>query len=231
MNIKGQNIRLFISSLCVAASTGGNFHISTKTDDSSNKDDAYVNGIDWDKVDIVGASWDAQIDALVLANYSEDYISSESFSENTVGTITMYTNPSARIYIPEGMKVTFIVPDYAYLYIFTPSTGEILTSSAGAKSISYISDSSRTVNFGMSAIPTGSVFAMVTDAANTLGDMINGIGNELNVELNTTTGTNNRTKATQLKKGTAYITDIKINAPNRQKATFTAQLTGSGPLT
>jgi hypothetical protein len=31
--------------------------------------------------------------------------------------------------------------------------------------------------------------------------------------------------------GMAYVSDISINAPNRQNATFTAQFTGNGPLT
>jgi hypothetical protein len=47
-----------------------------------------------------------------------------------------------------------------------------------------------------------------------------------------TNGTNNRTatNSTLKKTGTAYITDLSYNAPNRQNSTITAQFTGTGAL-
>lgn len=45
-----------------------------------------------------------------------------------------------------------------------------------------------------------------------------------------TSGDNNRTIGSAIAQGNALLTTLSINAPNRQVATYTAQLTGYGPL-
>lgn len=230
--MKGQNIRLFINSVCVAAATGGSFHIAAKTEDCSNKDDASDgNGIDWDNVQVTGASWDAQIDALVMDNYSEMIKSASEFSSVKLSNgTTVYAVPSLRIFIPDGKKVTIVAPEYNYMYLFTPSTSEEVYSSAGANVMTYIPNGATTVNVGMLDKPTGNVYILVSDSGNTLFDIVGQEGKTCAIQLNVTNGTQNRSIQSTLKQGTAYVTDIKINAPNRQKATFTVQLTGVGAL-
>lgn len=139
MNIKGQNLRIMIGGKCVAGSTNCSLHIALKTDDASTKDDASADGIDWDKVEIVGGSWDVSVDSLVS------------------------------------------------------------TTDAGAE---------------------------------TSVDLIGMIGNELTLTFDVTNGTNNRTttSSTIRKSGNAFISDYKLDAPNRAKATNTIQFIGNGPL-
>lgn len=49
-------------------------------------------------------------------------------------------------------------------------------------------------------------------------------------EIANTSGDNNRTIGTVIAQGNALLTTLTINAANRQAATYTAQLTGYGPL-
>ena len=49
-------------------------------------------------------------------------------------------------------------------------------------------------------------------------------------EIANTSGDNNRTIGTVIAQGNALLTTLTVNAPNRQAATYTAQLTGYGPL-
>lgn len=41
----------------------------------------------------------------------------------------------------------------------------------------------------------------------------------------------NRNEVGSVTTGTGYISDLSLNAPNRQNATYSIQITGSGPLT
>ena len=49
-------------------------------------------------------------------------------------------------------------------------------------------------------------------------------------EIANTSGDNNRTIGTVIAQGNALLTTLTVNAPNRQAASYTAQLTGYGPL-
>lgn len=49
---------------CIASATSATFHVGTQTEDSSTKDSTG----DWAESEIVGLSWDASTDALVVAS-------------------------------------------------------------------------------------------------------------------------------------------------------------------
>lgn len=55
-------------------------------------------------------------------------------------------------------------------------------------------------------------------------------GQSFGWEIANTSGDNNRTIGTVIAQGNALLTTLTINAPNRQAASYTAQLTGYGPL-
>lgn len=59
--IKGQNLRVFVGSRCVAMATSATIHVAAQTEDSSTKDDTG----DWAENEVVGLSWDASTDSLV----------------------------------------------------------------------------------------------------------------------------------------------------------------------
>lgn len=59
--IKGQNLRVFVGSKCVAMATSATIHVAAQTQDSSTKDDTG----DWAENEVVGLSWDASTDSLV----------------------------------------------------------------------------------------------------------------------------------------------------------------------
>lgn len=60
--IKGQNLRVLVGGSCIAAATSCQFHIAAQTADSATKDDTG----DWGVNEVVGLTWDASCDALVL---------------------------------------------------------------------------------------------------------------------------------------------------------------------
>ncbi len=60
--IKGQNLRLMVGGKCIAMARSCSFHIAAQTEDASTKDSTG----DWQEQDVVGLSWDASTDALVV---------------------------------------------------------------------------------------------------------------------------------------------------------------------
>ena len=63
---KGQNLRLFVNNLCIAASTECSYHVGTQLEDASHKD---IVG-DWQKQECVGKNWDCSASALVVDDTS-----------------------------------------------------------------------------------------------------------------------------------------------------------------
>lgn len=228
---KGQNIRLFLGGKCVAASTSSTLHIATKTEDASTKDSTDENGVTWDEIDVISAGWDASVDALILAHESEEILSKNSMSSKEIGGYTMYINNEASVFVKKGQRVTFITQDESYLHIVDLASTSILTSSAGSKTISFeATDRDYSVTVGMLTAPTADIVAIVTDAAIQLDDLLKFGKEVISTEFNETTGTKNRDKKSNIVSGESILTDLKLNANNREKATFTAQLTGVGKI-
>ena len=61
MIIKGQNLRLYVQNICVAAAKNAQVHVSLEVQEDSTKDTID----DWLQQSPVGLSWDAQTDAMV----------------------------------------------------------------------------------------------------------------------------------------------------------------------
>lgn len=58
---KGQNLRIYIGEVCVAAATTASVHVNQELEDSSTKDST----ADWTEQEVTGLSWDASCEALV----------------------------------------------------------------------------------------------------------------------------------------------------------------------
>lgn len=74
--------------------------------------------------------------------------------------------------------------------------------------------------------------ALGGNTANTLNDMMSAIGDTLLYwKIVTVKGTNNRTVDATLFSGTAKLTNLQVNADNRQNTTYSYTVTGQGAMT
>lgn len=64
MNLKGQNLRVFVGGKCVALAKSCTIHIGTQTEDSSTKDSEG----NWGEIEVVGKNWDIQTESLVTVD-------------------------------------------------------------------------------------------------------------------------------------------------------------------
>lgn len=64
----------------------------------------------------------------------------------------------------------------------------------------------------------------------TADELVDMIGTEVDVLFSQASGTANRTSSGELYKGTAVVSDVQVNAPNREDSTLAIQLTGTGLL-
>lgn len=62
--MKGQNLRIFVGEKCFAKATSCTIHVQADTESSSTKDDTG----DWASNEVVGKSWDFQVDSLVVVD-------------------------------------------------------------------------------------------------------------------------------------------------------------------
>ncbi len=65
--IKGQNLRIFIATKCIAYATSCQLQISTNLEDASTKDSTGS----WDQQEVVGKSWSISVDALYSAGATD----------------------------------------------------------------------------------------------------------------------------------------------------------------
>ncbi len=92
--------------------------------------------------------------------------------------------------------------------------------------------------------PTGISFDITSDALVKSGDTITSTAQgqdfatiesiyeastPVRFQIANTSGANNRTKGAVICSGSVVVTQLTLNAPNRQNATFQTQLTGYGP--
>ena len=223
--IKGQNLRLVINDKCVAGATSCSLHVAAQTEDSSTKDDTG----DWQKSDVTGLSWDAQSDAVML---------------------TTETTPTVRHEVGDAE-----IED-GYLEVnFQLHPGEELTEVTNVMSVEYemsiMNASTRELySEGFQNTTTEDIDVMLVYTSETegaIGDydvtITNLFGNQLGtltdymktkrpvtLRMDYTRGVLNRETVTRLVEGDALITDISVNAGNRQNTTFSCKFTGTGEL-
>ena len=219
--IKGQHLRLRIGDDSVASALSCTLHCAAQVQDSSTKDSEN----DWVENEIVGAQWDVSADALVTDGIIDG------------GTVKCTKNIATGKYVyPQiyklnaGDKVTLsTAASGATIYVFSGSTILAQATTAG---ISYTATEAINISIGCSSNVYNVTFEIIDKSGVTVEDMMNIMNAKtpVTVTFGTTLGNNNRVEDQRIMSGTAVISDIQIQTPNRQDSTCSVQLTGTGEL-
>lgn len=228
--VKGQNLRLTIGGLCVAAARSCTVHIQMTAQDSSTKD---TEG-DWQEQSVVNMAWDATVESLLIPLVPIE-------DRTTVMTGLFDTGVQYRTYDRIDMKAgetitveqTGPVPVMPY-GIIDAETGAILAwSTPPAESVSY------TLTWDMPVYPCADgpnvpLKITTSDSQNSkragqLEELME-TKQPVDVTLSVTAGKRNREETEVLLSGSAVITDFAYTASNREDIIATVKLTGVGEL-
>lgn len=233
--IKGQNLRIFIDQSPVARAQSCTLHIAANVQDISSKDS--TNG--WQENLVTGFTWDISVDALILPNASAvvtggDGTSARGTTEAEYGNdqTTMYMAQDQIVIPPnESLSVRSDVATET-VYIIGVTDDDIIAQ--GTHNASYMNSSSsgKSVLIGISTEDEDMTYGFGDIGGTTAEDSIDSLlsGTDVEVSLDVTSGTMNRTSSDVVLSGYARITDISVNATDRQLSTYTCQMTGTGEL-
>lgn len=218
--VKGQNLRIYVEDSnddnmrCIAAATSCTLHVAAQVQDNSSKDTANA----WAQNEVVGLSWDVSADALVV----EDHILESGSVVCTQQEGTYYIYPNA-FTLDAGDTLKIHTQEHVYILDeqFEVLGSDEYTATGPGESV-YIAG-----ELDNDVFP----YEIIDGSGISLEYMLDNFGDVLQVELSVTTGTANRVANDVLLRGSANLTDISINAANRQNSTYTAAFTGSGELT
>ena len=230
--IKGQNLRVLMgadvgSEYCVIQATSCTAHVTMNVQESSTKDD--TDG--WVRNDITGMSWDITSEAQVsLSQFTME--ASVSTGKTASGVKYRTATP---IRLNKGQEITYCIDtsipgatdkpcgiinvDGTVLSSFVPST---ITSK------SYVSPIDQDVYLTAETVAPVKV---INEGVGT-DELVQYMKDKtlLSVIFAKTSGEQNREEDEEILTGRAYISDISIQAANRQTATATVKLIGSGDL-
>lgn len=230
--IKGQNLRLLVDDKCVAKALTCTVHIAMQVQESSTKDDTGV----WSTNEVVGMSWDASCEAevtnnteIVRATVATEYSGGgECF--RTESPIHLSAGDVLNVIVTSGHGSqmpagAFIVnEDMEKLKSINILSGDFTTYAAKADMDVYI-----TSNRPRLQVPDIIEYFVESDNDAVTTNALH-VGQLVDVSFSYTTGVMNRVVNEPLLHGKAFITDLSINAVNRQNSTASIQLTGHGEL-
>ena len=219
--IKGQNLRIALNGKCISASQSCTLHVQMTAQDKSTKDSEN----DWVENEIVGAQWDVSADALVT----------DGIIDGDTVKCTQNVATGKNIYpkwykLNAGDTITVSTPtSSATIYVLNGST--VLAQATGT-GISYTATNAVNVNIGCSSVLANVTFEIKDKSGVTVEDLMNIMNAKtpVTVTFGTTLGNNNRVEDQRIMSGTAVISDIQIQTPNRQDSACSVQLTGTGEL-
>lgn len=226
--IKGQNLRLLVDDKCVAKALTCTVHIAMQVQESSTKDDTG----DWSTNEVVGISWDASCEAEVTNN--TEIVSATVATEYSDGGECFRTE--SPIHLSAGDVLNVIVtlgpgsqaPAAAFIVNEDmeklKSINNFTTYAAEADMDVYI-----TSNKPRLQRPDIIEYFVESDNDAVTTNALH-VGQLVDVSFAYTTGVMNRVVNEPLLHGKAFITDLSINAVNRQNSTASIQLTGHGEL-
>ena len=218
--IKGQNLRLAVAEQCVAKARTCTVHIAMQSESSSTKDD---DG-DWENNTIVGMSWDASCEAEVSTNLQHLTLVPDGTSYRSTETIELKAGDSIGIGIADGGNTS----NGAFYKVGGGKLGDLknntMTPFTAKEDMSIYVVCNQLVNVIYSL--TGENAAVTTDIL--FSYMESKVSGEVTFDY--TGGNHNRETEKVILRGQAFITDISIQAQNRQTAVCTIQLTGTGEL-
>ena len=223
--IKGQNLRMLIENVCVAASTNCVGHLSLNVQESDTKDDVE----NWIVQEPVGHSWDAQVDAMVDMQPDQQGSATCTASDTGYG----YNAPTP-IALRKGDGIRVISDndaDSLNIVILTGQGYSSVASGTGRVQYQAIDD----VEVFMCSSRSGAVLTYAI--GDTAGNLYNflaqaQIGTPVTVKFATTVADTHRNRDVDevILQGDAIISDIQINAPNQDISTYSVKLTGTGSL-
>lgn len=228
--IKGQNLRLLVDDKCVAKALTCTVHIAMQVQESSTKDDTG----DWSTNEVVGMSWDASCEAEVTNN--TEIVSATVATEYSDGGKCFRTE--SPIHLSAGDVLNVLVargpgsqaPAAAFIVdedmkkLKTVNVLSWTTYAAEADMDVYI-----TSNKPRLQAPDIIEYFVESDNDAVTTNALH-VGQLVDVSFAYTTGVMNRVVNEPLLHGSAFITDLSINAVNRQNSTASIQLTGHGEL-
>lgn len=236
--IKGQNLRVFIDNEPIARAQSCTVHIAADVQDISSKDS--VDG--WQENVVTGFSWDVSVDAMVLPNAAElmdngEFTSVTSTDEMEIdGETTVYISNYV-IAVPAGETIVACAPGNAsnYVYIIEIETADSFASATNRQNASYTNTGTAAVEvyLGCSADEQSIRYTIgEANSAATLDTLIPEmfVDTDVSIEFSLTDGVMNRNQDSVLLSGNGRITDMSVNAANRQLATYTCQIVGNGEL-
>lgn len=228
--IKGQNIRLRLNNKCIALANSCQLHLAAQTEDSSTKDDTG----DWASNEVTGFSWDASVDALVMA---DNITAIDTEEETTVAydSDTDVTVPAYSVIVLGGSIESGEIGE-AGIYINNAAVSHAVTDASNDSEVYYInaSDEAVTVTLLNAEALTASYYYVIRDMQEfTTSSIMELMQNKtvIDCEITLTQGEQNREAIDDICQGTAIISDVSVTAQNRANSTYTVQLTGTGTLT
>lgn len=223
--IKGQNLRLYVQNVCVAAATNAQVHVSLEVQEDSTKDTID----DWLQQSPVGLAWDAQADAMV------------DMQPESAGNVNV-TTPIQGGYIhnqpitlrPGDVIAVTRAANQATILLFEKSDTEYYVLASGEPSMRYInsSDNDKEVYVGADTKYVVMHYEVYDVESAGLSSFIHNVGAPVTVKFATTQPMIHRNRSIEhpLLQGTAIIADIQVNAPNQDITTYSVKLQGTGEL-
>lgn len=219
--IKGQNLRIALNGKCISASQSCTLHVQMTAQDKSTKDSEN----DWVENEIVGAQWDVSADALVTNGIID------SGTVKCTQNVATGKNIYPKLYkLNAGDTITVSTQtSSATIYVLNGST--VLAQATGT-GISYTATGAVNVYIGCSSVLANVTFEIKDSSGVTTANLMSIMNAKtpVTVTFGTTLGNNNRVEDQRLMSGSAVISDIQIQTPNRQDSTCSVQLTGTGEL-
>lgn len=225
MIIKGQNLRLYVQNVCVAAATNAQVHLSLEVQEDSTKDTID----DWLQQSPVGLAWDAQTDAMVdMQPESSDNVNvTKQIEGGYIHNSPITLRPG------DGIAVTRS-SNQAKIMIFEKDDTEYHVIAAGEPSVNYLnrSDNDKEVYVGADTQYVIMHYEVGDVEGAGLSSFIRNVGAPVLVKFATTQPMIHRNRSIEnpLLQGTAIIADIQVNAPNQDITTYSVKLQGTGEL-
>lgn len=225
MIIKGQNLRLYVQNICVAAATNAQVHVSLEVQEDSTKDTID----DWIQQSPVGLSWDAQTDAMVdmQPEASDNVNVTKQIQGGYIHNRPITLRPG------DGIAVTRSA-NQAKIMILEKSDTEYQVIAAGEPSVNYLNrgDNDKEVYVGADTQYVIMHYEVGDVEGAGLSSFIKNVGAPVLVKFATTQPMIHRNRSIEhpLLQGTAIIADIQVNAPNQDITTYSVKLQGTGEL-
>lgn len=229
MAIKGQNLRIFIDSKVVAAATSCTLHVATQTESITTKDTPN----DFEEVAPVGLTWDASCEAVVSDGHRLSGSGVQCSIDTGLATLKKAHSDAIVLHAGETINLTGSAGTTNIgLVTLSGSTYTSVGYSAGSYDYTNSGTTDKTVYIAAANATVSISYSVADNNRNYLPALMLAHKNKdlVDVEFNSTYGTNNRAIDFSLYAGTAYITDISVTANNRAVGTYSVTLTGVGEL-